>query len=82
MKNIDTYNFKNKKVIIRVDFNVPLNEQFEITDEKDFEFKNSDIIQENGSSKNTRILGTTNQLLRKINQSYPSLSCYSSNNKL
>lgn len=33
MKNIDNYDFKNKKVIIRVDFNVPLNEQFEITDE-------------------------------------------------
>jgi len=33
MKNIDTYDFKNKKVIIRVDFNVPLNENFEITDD-------------------------------------------------
>jgi phosphoglycerate kinase len=32
MKSIDTYDFKNKKVIIRVDFNVPLNEKFEITD--------------------------------------------------
>ncbi|MBC8487471.1 MAG: phosphoglycerate kinase [Bacteroidetes bacterium] len=32
MKNIDNYNFKNKKVLIRVDFNVPLNEKFEITD--------------------------------------------------
>ena len=33
MKNIDSYDFKNKKVIVRVDFNVPLNEQFEITDD-------------------------------------------------
>jgi phosphoglycerate kinase len=33
MKNIDNYDFKNKKVIVRVDFNVPLNEQFEITDD-------------------------------------------------
>ncbi|HEY9115798.1 MAG TPA: phosphoglycerate kinase [Bacteroidales bacterium] len=33
MKNIDTYDFKNKKVIVRVDFNVPLNEQFDITDD-------------------------------------------------
>lgn len=33
MKNIDNYDFKNKKVIIRVDFNVPLNEKFEITDD-------------------------------------------------
>jgi phosphoglycerate kinase len=33
MKNIDNYDFKGKKVIIRVDFNVPLNDQFEITDD-------------------------------------------------
>ncbi len=32
MKNIDSYNFKGKKVLIRVDFNVPLNDKFEITD--------------------------------------------------
>ena len=33
MKTIDNYNFKGKKVIVRVDFNVPLNDQFEITDD-------------------------------------------------
>lgn len=33
MKNIDNYNFTGKKVIVRVDFNVPLNAQFEITDD-------------------------------------------------
>ncbi|MCF6171908.1 MAG: phosphoglycerate kinase [Bacteroidales bacterium] len=33
MKNIDTYNFTDKKVIVRVDFNVPLNDKFEITDD-------------------------------------------------
>jgi phosphoglycerate kinase len=33
MKNIDTFDFKNKKVIIRVDFNVPLNDNLEITDD-------------------------------------------------
>ncbi|MCB2221318.1 MAG: phosphoglycerate kinase [Bacteroidetes bacterium] len=32
MKTIDTFDFKNKKVLVRVDFNVPLNDQFEITD--------------------------------------------------
>ena len=32
MKTIDNYNFVNKKALIRVDFNVPLNEKFEITD--------------------------------------------------
>jgi phosphoglycerate kinase len=33
MKNIDNYDFNNKKVIVRVDFNVPLNQKFEITDD-------------------------------------------------
>jgi phosphoglycerate kinase len=32
MKNIDSFNFKNRKVLVRVDFNVPLNEKFDITD--------------------------------------------------
>jgi phosphoglycerate kinase len=33
MKTIDDYNFAGKKALIRVDFNVPLNDQFEITDD-------------------------------------------------
>jgi len=33
MPAIETYNFSGKKAIIRVDFNVPLNDQFEITDD-------------------------------------------------
>jgi phosphoglycerate kinase len=33
MQTIDTYNFKGKKALIRVDFNVPLNENFVITDD-------------------------------------------------
>ncbi|TPV34939.1 phosphoglycerate kinase [Paucihalobacter ruber] len=32
MTTIDDFNFKNKKALIRVDFNVPLNEAFEVTD--------------------------------------------------
>lgn len=32
MKTLDSYNFKGKKAIVRVDFNVPLNGDFEITD--------------------------------------------------
>lgn len=32
-KHIDTYDFTGKKAIVRVDFNVPLNEKFEITDD-------------------------------------------------
>ena len=32
MRKLDDYNFAGKKALIRVDFNVPLNENFEITD--------------------------------------------------
>lgn len=32
MKTLNDFNFKNKKALIRVDFNVPLNEHFEVTD--------------------------------------------------
>ena len=37
MKSIDDINFKDKKAIIRVDFNVPLNENFEVTDKSRIE---------------------------------------------
>ena len=33
MKTLDNFNFKNKKALIRVDFNVPLDDQFNITDD-------------------------------------------------
>jgi phosphoglycerate kinase len=33
MHNLDNYNFAGKKAIVRVDFNVPLNEKNEITDD-------------------------------------------------
>ena len=33
MSSISTFNFSGKKALIRVDFNVPLNDQFEITDD-------------------------------------------------
>ena len=33
MKQIDSYDFSGKKAIVRVDFNVPLNDKFEITDD-------------------------------------------------
>lgn len=33
MQNINDYNFSGKKALVRVDFNVPLNEQFDITDD-------------------------------------------------
>src|SRR6185312_4931412 len=33
MKTIDSFNFSGKKALIRVDFNVPLNDKYEITDD-------------------------------------------------
>ncbi len=33
MNTVADYNFKNKKALIRVDFNVPLNDHHEITDD-------------------------------------------------
>lgn len=33
MQNIDSYSFNGKKAIVRVDFNVPLDENFKITDD-------------------------------------------------
>lgn len=33
MQSIDTYDFKGKRAIIRVDFNVPLDENFNVTDD-------------------------------------------------
>ena len=32
MKTLNDFNFENKKALIRVDFNVPLNEAFQVTD--------------------------------------------------
>lgn len=33
MKTVDSFDFSNRKALIRVDFNVPLNDRFEITDD-------------------------------------------------
>ena len=33
MKTVDNFDFSGKRALIRVDFNVPLNDQFEITDD-------------------------------------------------
>ncbi len=33
MQSIDTYDFRGKRALIRVDFNVPLDEQFNVTDD-------------------------------------------------
>lgn len=52
MKTINDFNFKNKKALIRVDFNVPLNENFEVTDITRIEAAKSTIIKvlEDGGS--------------------------------
>jgi hypothetical protein len=49
--------------------------------EQEIPFKNSEIIQENGKISNTRILDKSNQLLRKIYNLNPSISCYRLNDK-
>ena len=52
---------------------------FEIEQDKEISIKNSEIIQENGSIKNTRILDKSNQLIRKIYNLNPTISCYKDN---
>ncbi len=52
MKTINDFNFENKKALIRVDFNVPLNDQFEVTDDTRIQSAKPTIIKilEDGGS--------------------------------
>lgn len=52
MKTLDDYNFENKKALIRVDFNVPLNDTFEVVDINRIEAAKPTIIKvlEDGGS--------------------------------
>ena len=52
MRTIDDFNFENKKALIRVDFNVPLDEEFNITDTNRIEAAKPTIIKvlEDGGS--------------------------------
>ena len=52
MKTLKNFNFKNKKALIRVDFNVPLNDKFEVTDATRIQAARStiiDILEQEGS---------------------------------
>jgi len=52
MKTLKDFNFKNKKALIRVDFNVPLNDQLEVTDATRIQAAKStiiDILEQDGS---------------------------------
>ncbi len=44
MKTVKDFNFKNQKALIRVDFNVPLNDKFEITDTNRIEAAKATIV--------------------------------------
>ena len=52
MKTLNDFNFENKKALIRVDFNVPLNENFDVTDDTRIQAAKSSIIKvlEDGGS--------------------------------
>ena len=52
MKTLKDFNFENKKAIIRVDFNVPLNDEFKVTDATRIQAAKStiiDILEQGGS---------------------------------
>lgn len=52
MKTIDDYNFKNKKALVRVDFNVPLSKELEVADKSRIEGAKPTLIKilEDGGS--------------------------------
>lgn len=77
---IQTKIISTKMIICIKDFFGTEIKRLEMEVDNEIPFKNSEIIQENGSIKNTRILDKSNQLIRKIYNLNPSLSGYFDNN--
>lgn len=71
-------NSDNMTLVVK-DFENKVLKTFKADSKTEISFKNSEIIQENKSVKNTRILDKSNQFLRKIYNLNPSLSCYMKN---
>jgi hypothetical protein len=55
--------------------------EYEISNDKPITFKNSEVIQENGSINNKRTLTETSQFTRKINNLNVGISLYETNNQ-
>ena len=70
----------NKMAISIKDLNNNLIKEYQATDIQYIAFKNSEIIQENGSVSNKRVLEKSSQFLRKITNSNMGISCYKINN--
>lgn len=73
-------NSKNLVIDIK-DLNYNLINSYTINDDQEIEFRNSEIIQETGNIKSTRILDKSNQLLRKISNNAYSISCFEDDKK-
>lgn len=80
--NLIQMKLSSEKMILSIkDFDGNELKSFEVINGEEINFKNSEIIQENKSVNNTRILDNSSQLLRKIYYQNPSIACYSLNNK-
>jgi hypothetical protein len=61
--------------------NDSISKEYSATNNKSIDFKNSEIIQENGGSNNKRILETSTQFIRKLNNTNTAISCYQMGDK-
>ena len=50
--------------------------EFQIKPNVPVSFKNTDIIQENGTFKSKRVLGTSDQFIKKLYRSNPAITCF------